>query len=178
MSSPESKHRVFFALWPSDVLRGQIARQTQQLARAAGGRPIPAGNLHVTLLFLGAVTLPTLTEVANAASRLRLSSFEIEFDQATVWPRSNVLVLGASRSPAALRLLVEGLRISALQAEAVLEPEDYRPHITLARNVERLRHSLPESPRIRWSAKEFVLVESKSGSEGSVYTVIHRWPLA
>ena len=174
----ESRHRVFFALWPSDELREQIARRTEELARAAGGRLIPASNLHVTLVFLGAVTLPTLTEIASAASKLRVSSFEIEFDHATVWPRSNVLVLGASHPPAVLQSLVEGLRISSLQAKAVLETEDYKPHITLARDVQRPRRSLPEAPTIRWHAQEFVLVESKSGPKGSIYSVIYRWALA
>lgn len=177
-ANAESKHRVFFALWPTDELRGQIARQTEELAGAAGGRLIPASNFHVTLVFLGSVSLATLTATASAASELRVPSFEIEFDHATVWPRSKVLVLGASRPPTELQSLVEGLRISSLQAKAVVETEDYKPHITLARDVRRPPRPLPEAPMIRWHAKEFVLVESKPGPKGSIYSVIYRWTLA
>jgi 2'-5' RNA ligase len=174
----ESRHRVFFALWPTESLRAQIVEQTRTLVDTQGGRAIPPSNLHVTLLFLGAIAFPSLTDLVRAASSINASSFDIDFDHVTVWRRSKVLVLGASRTPDALRSLVEGLRISSLQAKAVLDTEDYRPHITLARDVERSRGVLPQVESLQWPAREFVLVESKSGAKGSNYSVIYRWPLA
>ena len=174
----ESRHRVFFALWPTESLRAQIVDQTRTLVDARSGRPIPPSNLHVTLLFIGAIAFPLLTDLVKAASLIDASSFDLEFDHAAIWGRSKVLVLGASRTPDALRSLVESLRISSLQAKAVLDTEDYRPHITLARDVERSRGELPQVEPLQWPAREFVLVESKSGAKGSNYSVIYRWPLA
>ena len=47
--------RLFFALWPDDALRRQIAAQAVALnhAHEGGGRLLPQDRLHLTLRFMG-----------------------------------------------------------------------------------------------------------------------------
>ncbi|MFL6620130.1 MAG: RNA 2',3'-cyclic phosphodiesterase [Povalibacter sp.] len=176
-SVTDAQHRVFFALWPSDSLREQIAEQTRDLVGATNGRVIPPRNLHVTLLFLGVIPFASVIELAQSAAEIRTSAFTIEFDQSEVWARSKVLVLSATRKPVELESLVDGLQISSLRIKATLESEEYRPHVTLARNVKPSREPWRQVPSIQWVAKDFVLVDSSSSANGSIYTVLHRWPL-
>jgi len=43
---------AFFALWPDEALRARLVASFGAAAQAAGGRAVPAANLHVTLEFL------------------------------------------------------------------------------------------------------------------------------
>lgn len=173
----KATRRLFFALWPTDVLREQILQQTEVMVGQASGRAIPASNLHVTLLFLGAVAEEDLPRIMAAGAGTSGTRFELCFDVIESWGRSKVLVLGASHVPQPLSDLVDSLRISLLGQQIATEAEDYRPHVTLARNVAaRQRSSL--HPVMRWQVGDFVLVESTPGPRGSRYEVLARWPLA
>ncbi|MGH8519928.1 MAG: 2'-5' RNA ligase family protein, partial [Gammaproteobacteria bacterium] len=52
--------RLFFALWPSEEARSSLAEVTASL-HVRRAKPVPAENLHITLLFLGSVTAQTRT---------------------------------------------------------------------------------------------------------------------
>ena len=58
---------------------------------------------------------------------------------------------------------------------ALLPPEQFRPHVTLARKVYRPPRVMEIDP-VTWSLADFVLVDSKTLPEGSVYTVLERFP--
>ena len=42
--------RLFFALWPDDAVRAELARWSRELHALCGGRITPPEKLHVTLL--------------------------------------------------------------------------------------------------------------------------------
>jgi 2'-5' RNA ligase len=174
----DSKRRLFFALWPADELRRQIEEATVGPARHSGGRVVPARNFHVTLAFIGDVMLESVTAAAAATSAPR---FSMAFDQVEGWPRSNVLVLGAPRTPPELVTLVDHLLFNLLEKQIKLKREVFRPHVTLVRNLPSLR-PLQKIERIDWPVQEFALIESapladESRSDERRYTVLARWPL-
>src|SRR5262245_55605757 len=175
MSGTPSR-RPFFALWPDDVLRQRIWASTREAVTESRGRPTSIANLHVTVLFLGEVPEDRFASVRAAGDAARAEPFELELDSVEVWKRSGVLSLTARDAPPPLVSLVEQLRFRLLEAQFNLRPEDYRPHVTLARRVMRrnLRRALPS---IRWQVREHVLVESRPGTDGSSYTVLERWKL-
>jgi 2'-5' RNA ligase len=168
--------RLFFALWPDEVLRQRIVAQTRDSVAASRGRPTAISNLHITVLFLGEVPEDRLAVVRAAGAHVNAESFGLEFDAVEAWRRSGVLSLTARETPPALLDLVEQLRFKLLEAQFNLRPEEYRPHVTLARRILR-RNERRAIAAVRWHVSDFALVESRSGLGGSTYSVLESWPL-
>jgi 2'-5' RNA ligase len=53
---------------------------------------------------------------------------------------------------------------------------EFRPHITLARDLPRRRQPEAVQPLLM-KVNDFVLVDSRPGPSGSQYEVLRRWPL-
>ncbi len=169
--------RLFFALWPSDEFRDDLASATQALARHSGGRVIPPENLHVTLLFLGQVSEARFDVVQQAGDACANSpAFELMFDRAEVWGRANLLALTTSVTPSQASRLAEKLRDSLRDEVSKTSEHDFRPHITLARDLPRRRRPEPITPLLM-KVNDFVLVQSRPAASGSQYSVRVRWPL-
>ena len=168
--------RLFFALWPDDEIRQELARACRKAIKGGGGRPVATRNLHATVAFLGAVAEARLADVFSAASGLRAGPFELVFDQVGHWPRPQVLVALCSEPPPAAVDLAGALwqRLKALDIPPDLRP--YEPHVTLARKVRRPGRDLGMRP-VRWPVTELALVESVTDPDGARYTVLERWPL-
>jgi 2'-5' RNA ligase len=173
---PAKRRRLFFALWPSDELRTRIHAATRTLVRESGGRAIPPQNFHMTLVFLGDVLDARFDAVLQAAVVTTGSAFDMVLDRIESFPGSNVLCLTCSRTPTALNALVEQLRFSLLGRQFDLGRQVFRPHLTLARDLPRMR-AVESFDGFHWQADEFVLVDSQLLHGGSQYTVIGRWPL-
>jgi 2'-5' RNA ligase len=167
--------RVFFALWPDAIARGELGRWSAELHRICGGRRVRDEQLHVTLAFLGRVLLERLPELRALADSLSGPGFTLRFDAPGCWPRKRLVWAAPAKLPDGLNRLAGGLA-SVLRA-AGLEVDDrpYFPHVTLLRDAER--HVLPELGGFEWRVRDFVLVESRLQSTGSTYQVIGRWPL-
>jgi RNA 2',3'-cyclic 3'-phosphodiesterase len=169
--------RLFFALWPPDEFRDQLVSATQSIARDSGGRVIPPENLHVTLLFLGQVSQARFEAVQQAADLCaNAPAFELRFDRVEVWGRANLLALTTTVTPSEAARLAEELRRPLRDELTEKSEHEFRPHITLARDLPRRRRAEPiQSLLVK--VNEFVLVESRPGPGGSQYSVVARWPL-
>lgn len=166
--------RLFFALPCEPVQRKAISRWRTDL-RLRSGRPVPAENFHLTLMFLGAVGIKQLAAILETAARLRplTAPVTFELDQLDVWRRSQALVLTTQHAPPALLRWVYDLQQAMLPLGLELESQDFRPHLTLMRDY---RDPVPEAmapPDFRWNAREFVLFESYKGR----YQALAQWPL-
>ncbi len=175
--SVEKKRRLFFALWPSDAQQQAIETSMRSRVESSRGRAIPARNIHVTLAFLGSVAESRIDAVNACADAVRGVPFEMEFDQLETWARAHVLCLTASSIPAELARIEEQLRFKLLSEHFEIRQEEYRPHVTLARDVKRRSHR-EAIEAIGWRVVDFVLVHSRSGPSGSEYEVVERWALA
>ena len=172
--------RLFFALWPTDAVRAQLAAAAQ--SRAALGRAIAARNLHVTLVFLGAVAAERVAGVLDAAQstqKLTLGvNFLLHLDAVEFWRRSSLICLTAGHVPPELLTLVERLRAGLRERGCELrEHETFRPHVTLVRDVARASTGGAGAASVQWPIDSFALVESKVGQRGSEYTVLEAWRL-
>lgn len=174
-SAPDSR-RLFFALWPPDDLRRRIHDFTRAAARESGGRPIPARNFHVTVLFLGQVLLPRVEAVKEAGAAVTAAAFDISLDQIESWPGSNVLCLAGSRTPPALNELADQLLFNLLAREFKLRKQVFRPHVTLARDLPSIR-STDSIDGFHWHVDELALIDSQLLPGGSRYSVLGRWSL-
>ena len=176
-ASATKGRRLFFALWPSDEFRGELVAATQALARDSGGRVIPPENLHVTLIFLGQVPDARYDAVQQTGDACaNASAFELSFDRSEVWGRANLLCLTTSATPAQAAELAEKLRRALRDEGSETSEHEFRPHITIARDVPRRRRPEAIQPLLM-KVNDFVLVESQPGPRGSRYSVMARWPL-
>ena len=175
-SSQYRPQRLFFALWPDDILRQQLVHRSKPLVQAAHGRPVPAENLHITLAFLGNVDARQRDCVECMAETIACSSFDLALDSFGHWSRPRVLWFGASETPEPLRLLTESLFAGARECGLSLDARAYSPHLTLMRKVSHAPKKRDIDP-ISWSVDRFVLVSSVAVPQGVRYEVVRKWPL-
>ena len=170
----EEAKRLFFALDCPPAQRKAIAQWRSELGLRTG-KPVPADNFHLTLLFLGAVPLAQIGEVCEAASKVRTPGevLNISLDRVQVWRRAGVLSLAPEQAPPALLRLVYALEQAMLPFGLEEAPKEFRPHLTLMRDF---REPVPESatpPEFFLRADRFALFESHKGR----YRALAEWPL-
>jgi 2'-5' RNA ligase len=175
----DKNRRLFFALWPTDAVRTQLAAAAEP--HASLGRAIAARNLHMTLVFLGAVAperVAAVGEIARSVQKLTFDGkFSVHLDAVEFWRRAHLICLTAGQTPPELRTMVERLRAGLRERGFELrEHETFRPHVTLVRDVAR-GESLTGAASLHWPIDAFALVESQVGQRGSEYTVLETWRL-
>lgn len=160
--------RLFFALWPPADVRAALGA----LLPSVQGRRIPVDNLHITMAFLGqqpSERVPALRAIANT---LYLADTTLIIDQLGYFSGKRIAWAGMRHPPASLmatrRTLVDAIKQAGLAFDASLA---FRPHVTLAR--EASAPALTQIAPIRWQADRVVLVSSRPGAAGVVYTVMN-----
>lgn len=175
--------RLFFTLWLSEQQRRGILDVARPALQVSEGQPVPAHNLHLTLVFLGSVAegrLPLVCKVANDVSnawRAGGRPIELTLDAIEYWRKPQVLCSAATQKSAAAIELAERLKRELIDAEFTPDLKAFHAHVTLARKVGR-------APPIEWRAapiplvfRDFSLVESRTVNGGPLYSVIDSWPL-
>jgi 2'-5' RNA ligase len=170
----EPLKRLFFALPCAAAQRRAIA-QWRSALELSNGRPVPAENFHLTLMFLGAVAVTQIPGICAAAAGVRTpgEQLTVPLDRLDVWRRAGILLLAPAQEPQVLRQLVYALQQALLPLGFVDAPREFRPHLTLMRDY---RTSVPESntpPDFHLSARHFTLFESHKGR----YRPLAEWPL-
>ena len=163
--------RLFFALWPDDDLRRAIVER-RGLIDGLARRRVPDHNLHLTLLFLGDQPAAEFDRVIAAADRIESPPFELELDRFGWFSSARVVWLGGE-TVAAGTALVERLAGAMHGLGLDFDQRPWSPHVTLYRRV-RDRPRLPHPPPLLWPARDFALIESKSGCP---YQVLRSWRL-
>lgn len=179
MSAPSREHlepckRLFFALPCAPEQRRAIAQWRRALALTSG-RPVPAENFHLTLIFLGAIAVAQIPAICAAAARVRTPSepLMVPLDRLDVWRSAGILVLAPEHAPLALRQFVYALQQALLPLGLLESTREFRPHLTLLRHY---REPVPESTapaNVHLVAEHFSLFESHKGH----YRSLADWPL-
>jgi len=168
--------RLFFALWPDAGTQRALGALAQDLGRECGGRAVPAGNVHLTLIFLGDVERAKMPRLEALAAGIRVAPFELVLDRVEFWRHNRIVWAGARRCPEALQELV-ALLGRGMTAEGFRSDErPYVPHITLLRNARR-QPAVAAVPAITWPVAGLALVESAPRERGRAYEVVREWPL-
>ena len=84
--------RLFFALWPGDRHRAALAAAAAPGLAQVAGQPVPPGNLHVTLAFLGSVPGSALARVIEVGGQGPWPTVELAFERLEFWAKPKVLV--------------------------------------------------------------------------------------
>jgi len=179
MSHPKGAvetQRLFFALWPDHALQERLAHAAAALLPLAAGRRVRAGNLHCTLVFLGAVAAAQRLCLEDAASLVQAEPFTLTLDRFGYFRRPQAAWMGCTSTPAALQALVTGLSSAAVRCGFAPEQRPYQVHLTVARKLRKDPGRLPLLP-IAWPVKQFVLMESVSEADGVRYRPLRFWDL-
>ncbi len=170
----EPSKRLFFALDCPPAQRKAIAQWRAELGLRTG-KPVPADNFHLTLLFLGAVPLAQIGEVCEAAGNVRTpgEALRISLDRLQVWHRAGVLALAPDQAPQALLRLAYGLEQAMLPFGFEETAHEFRPHLTLARDYRAPEPESATPPEFFLRAERFALFESHKGR----YRILQDWPL-
>ncbi len=172
-----STARMFFALWPDEKLRLELARAALQIppGDAARAHWVRTERYHLTLAFLGEIE-PRQAEAAElAASQVQVAPFRLQLDTVGHFEGANVVWIGPQGLPSELTQLKAELDRELLRYGLPVVGGKFTPHITCLRGV----REAPDAPpvRINWAVGEFVLVKSVIKPGASKYKVVRRWAL-
>lgn len=165
--------RLFFGLWPNQVVRQQCSDIIAELEGA--GRPVAATNLHVTLLFLGNISVEQQQKLSNAAAQLQTLAIDLKFDQLVFWKKPSILCLTTDAADQNILNLNRQLAAIARSHHIPIDEKPFRPHITLIKKA-KLPIDLEFEP-VQWRANGFCLAESVSIRSGVEYRILKHWPL-
>jgi 2'-5' RNA ligase len=163
-------------------MRQAMAEATRKAARASGGRPVPAGNLHITLAFLGSVPerqMPQLGGIARRAAAPPLADeprIELVFEHLEYWRAAHLLCAVPAEPPARVAALARRLQELLLEGGFAPDLKPFRPHVTLVRKTSRPGPAGKMHP-VTWRFTEVALIASRTLSQGALYSVVESYAL-
>lgn len=178
---PVERHRLFFAIMPDRDTALHIERLAQYLRVEHGlkGKPLPTAHFHVTVHFIGihGTSFERVATWAQAtASTISMPAFDVTFDRVASFHRTardRPVVLLGSDGVAALKEFHGMLGTTLAKAGFNLKLSNFTPHLTLLYDKHEVSERTIEP--VRWTAREFVLVDSRVGKMQHVQ--LARWPL-
>src|SRR3569832_1114547 len=162
------RQRLFFALWPTPEQRAALVNVASMLPDDLGRRVTPA-NLHLTLAFLGGLTLEQRQAMEAVADDIVVSPFTLTLDAFGYWRRPQVVWAGSGVMPPQLLTLVKRLQQGAASCGLRVNTQPYAVHLTLYHKVRRAPRQWPAFPQLPWSVTQFALVDSLSDADGMRY---------
>jgi 2'-5' RNA ligase len=139
--------RMFVAVDVPESIRIRAVDTASQLSRSA--RVVPAGNIHITLAFLGDTEVDSIDGICAALGRVTFRSFRVElrgFGTFSSWPR--VVFAMVTEGKDGLAVLHEGVMRALAPFAASMRLDSgsgFVPHITVARIRHLDRHTAGEA---------------------------------
>ena len=140
-------------------------------------RFIANSNLHMTLHFIGNVSIAEKKCLETQARLVNAEPFECILDCSGYFKKPGVLWFGCQAAPKALYDLHSNLGKQIVQCAYTPETRPYAPHVTMVRKIIKVPEPIPFEP-LHWQVNRFVLVESLPVSSGVQYEVVESYPLA
>jgi 2'-5' RNA ligase len=167
--------RVFFALWPGAEVRQALMHVGLKMHRQVQGKLTREESVHMTLLFLGETPTERLEALTRLAAGIAFEPFTLSLEQADCWKHNKIAWVAPLETPPALARLVSALEQRAAAQGFRFDRRPFAAHVTLLRKARCGPLDL-QMPCIRWEVRDFALVRSELGSNGSRYSLIGRWP--
>jgi RNA 2',3'-cyclic 3'-phosphodiesterase len=168
--------RLFFAVVPDAATRELVGSAAQALRCGPESRLVPRTNYHLTVAFVGEVSVSAVALLRSIGAAQSASAFSLRFDAYDFWPKPEVIVARARSVPVPLERLWQKLHSDLAPHRFALEPKRLRPHVTLLRKVARAP-DLPPMNGFDWKVSDFSLMRSDIDGAHPAYTVVDTWPL-
>ncbi len=173
-TSPQTA-RLFYALWPDTRTRIALAA----LQAPVRGRKVAATNLHLTLAFLGSQPRASLPLLDSLLDKLPDQRFMLDIDSYGYFSKARIAWAGPSSTPDALLWIYNALLNALGEAQIACKcVGGFRPHVTLARDAERMEDNTGTTPAVRWPVSTLALVESVPIQGGVHYQLLATRTLA
>ena len=163
--APGAGGRLFLALWPGARLREEIARASQAARLAAGGRPVPPVEYHLTLAFIGSASAGQRERLIALTRGLHPPRCHLLLDRFGHFRGAAVFWLGPSLVPPPLAGFVDDLWRELAGLGFMPDGRPFRPHVTLSRKVNEPPGTAPPDRTPGWPVRDLVLAESAPGSD-------------
>lgn len=172
---PENQ-RLFIAVFPPVSIRRALHRLARQQHSQLGGRCMPAGNLHLTLAFLGDTPSEQIAPILDVLQRHPVPDCQLHLDTLGAFGHGGIVWAGCSEMPALFLGWVEALRAD-LSAQAIaFDSKPFRAHVTLLRKANSPAGSII-APALTWKPGNARLYASVSEQGRPVYQPIDTPPL-
>lgn len=171
--------RCFLSLRFTPEQQQQLYHLGQQ-AQSGQGQWHSAGNLHLTLVFLGLQDDNSQRHVWQACLQLCRnlgSPFLLNFDRFASFHQANVFYLGLSQPPQELMVFQQKLQQLLLPFVHTPMPERFVPHVTLARKFQSADTFPLAVQPLRLLCTEVALYHSVSTEQGVNYKPVHTYTL-
>lgn len=179
----ETALRCFVALLPDEATRARLDALGAELQRILPGtRRVAAVNLHLTLVFIGALPTSQASQLAAALARTPAAPpFDWALDQVGAFGGARVVFAGSApdRVPLPLRALADAVRGELDVLGISYDRKPFVPHVTLLRNVARAdaaHLACSIEPPVHWRASAPRLMQSRRTSDGLRYLPIEATP--
>lgn len=175
--------RLFFGLEIPETIKRRLLSVQKPVAGARWQR---LDQLHLTVVFLGSVDTQRLPDVCKAARNLPVGPFDLTVSGLNCFGHPDVPknlwagVRPADKLAELHEVLSQRLALSGFEQEK----RRFRPHITLSRfrresgSVAELLDTHKKQHAGKFSVCEIALFKSTPDTQGSVYHIIERFPLA
>lgn len=174
--------RLFIGVPLSEDTRLALA---QSLPKNLPGKPVPAGNWHFTLRFLGSTTPEARDQIVQLVESATCGApFTIRFSELGAFPqpgRARVLWLGIDEGAERMIQLAAIAEAAARSAGFAAETKSFKPHLTLSRidppvSVKSIVESRPRFGA-RMTVDAIIVYRSRLGGGPARYEEVVRIPL-
>lgn len=178
--------RLFIGIPLTEPVTDEISRVSTRLkSQAKNLRWSVQDSWHITLQFLGNAGEEQYECLAVRLRELSFSPVPVRVESLGVFDRAGILFAEIARTPE-LAALQQRVTLATSQCGFKAEDRPYHPHVTLARTkgkdgrreLRKVEAEIRGKKRFGgFVAAEFVLYESRLGSEGSRYLARQRFVL-
>ena len=140
--------------------------------------PVPAANFHVTLAFLGNVSVEQLDTINYLIEEMpRSIAFNVSLNKLGYWSKPKAFWLGCQQTANEHLILAKQVHEIANMSGLLLQQQDYVAHLTLARKCKIKPPAPLVAANFHWHVDQFHLFESKSTPQGVCYPILKSWSL-
>jgi len=170
--------RAFFGLSPDPKTKLAI-EEWRNKAFPDLYAPVPAANFHVTLAFLGNVSVEQMDTINHLIDEMpSVAAFDVLLKQLGHWSKPKAFWLGCQQTATEHLLLAKQIHKIANKSGLLLQEQDYIAHLTLARKCS-IKPPAPLVPaNFQWHVEQFHLFESQSSPQGVCYPIRKSWSMS
>jgi len=181
--------RIFIAI----PLPAEVKERLNQVSRDFAKFPakwVEEENLHITLVFVGEVSEEDkIGKISGVLDNVNCGPITLEVGGLSLFPsekEARLLVAKIGGEEEKLAQLSEKIKDGLRKEKIGFDEKPFRPHITLARFKDigskqqkalRAEVGAIKLPKMKFAAKEIMLVESQLTPTGPIYRVIGASPL-